>query len=83
MTSVMRAAVAVVIAIVFAGLADAPAWAQSAPPQTPSPTGAKVYFINLKDGQDVISPFLVHLAWPAWVSLRPASKNPIPDIIIS
>lgn len=59
MTSVMRAAVPAVIAIVFAGLVGGPAWAQSAPPQTPSPSGAKVYFINLKDGQDVTSPFLV------------------------
>jgi hypothetical protein len=27
--------------------------------QTPSPAGAKVYFINLKDGAEVSSPFLV------------------------
>lgn len=27
--------------------------------ETPSPAGAKVYFINLKDGQTVTSPFLV------------------------
>jgi hypothetical protein len=27
--------------------------------QTPSPAGAKVYFINLKDGDTVSSPFLV------------------------
>ncbi len=27
--------------------------------QTPSPEGAKVYFINLKDGDTVTSPFLV------------------------
>jgi Domain of unknown function (DUF4399) len=27
--------------------------------QTPSPPGAKVYFINLKDGAEVDSPFLV------------------------
>ena len=27
--------------------------------ETPSPAGAKVYFINLKDGQAVASPFLV------------------------
>jgi len=27
--------------------------------QTPSPAGAKVYFINLKDGDTVASPFLV------------------------
>ena len=36
-----------------------PAWTQSAPAQTPSPNGAKVYFINLKDGQVVTSPFLI------------------------
>ena len=33
--------------------------AQSTPGQTPSPSGARVYFINLKDGQEVTSPFLV------------------------
>jgi Domain of unknown function (DUF4399) len=27
--------------------------------QTPSPAGAKVYFINLKDGAEVSSPFLI------------------------
>jgi len=27
--------------------------------ETPSPPGAKVYFINLKDGQTVTSPFLI------------------------
>ena len=27
--------------------------------QTPSPAGAKVYFINVKDGDTVSSPFLV------------------------
>src|SRR3979490_3640911 len=27
--------------------------------QTPSPAGAKIYFINLKDGDTVSSPFLV------------------------
>ena len=36
-----------------------PAWPQSAPAQTASPNGAKVYFINLKDGREVSSPFLV------------------------
>jgi hypothetical protein len=29
------------------------------PGQTPSPGGAKLYFINLKDGQEVTSPFLM------------------------
>jgi len=38
----------------FAGVSLTPASAQ-----TPSPAGAKVYFINLKDGQKVKSPFLV------------------------
>jgi hypothetical protein len=53
--NVMRAALALFVAI--AGLAAAPAWTQ--PALTPSPSGAKVYFINLKDGQEVTSPFLV------------------------
>jgi hypothetical protein len=43
----------------FAGLPAAPARTQSAPAQTVSPSGAKVYFINLKDGQEVASPVLV------------------------
>jgi hypothetical protein len=59
MTNVMRAVFAVFVAGIFAGLAATPVRAQSAPAQTPSPSGAKVYFINLKDGQDVTSPFLV------------------------
>src|SRR5215470_8018307 len=59
MTNIMRTVLAVLFAGIFAGVAAAPAWAQSAPAQTPSPTGAKVYFINLKDGQEVTSPFLV------------------------
>jgi hypothetical protein len=37
----------------------APAQAQTPPGQTPSPGGAKLYFINLKDGQEVTRPFLV------------------------
>jgi hypothetical protein len=59
MTNVMRTVFAVFVAGIFAGLAAVPAWTQSAPAQTPSPSGAKVYFINLKDGQDVTSSFLV------------------------
>ena len=51
MTNVMRAAF---------GLTAVPPWTQSAPAQT-SPSGAKVYFVNLKDGQDVTTPFLVKL----------------------
>ena len=59
MTNVMRTLFSVFVASIFAGLAAMPAWTQSAPAQTPSPNGAKVYFINLKDGQEVTSPFLV------------------------
>jgi hypothetical protein len=59
MTNVMRTAFAVFVAGIFAGLPTVPAWTQSAPAQTPSPSGAKVYFINLKDGQEVTSSFLV------------------------
>ncbi len=43
---------------VFA-LAVVCAFASSAAAQTASPAGAKVYFINLKDGARVKSPFLV------------------------
>jgi hypothetical protein len=59
MSNVMRAVIAVCLAGIFAGLAIVPARTQSAPAGTPSPNGAKVYFINLKDGQEVTSPFLV------------------------
>ena len=38
--------------------------------QTPSPPGAKVYFINLKDGAEVDSPFLVQF-FLAWASHLP------------
>jgi Domain of unknown function (DUF4399) len=48
----MRAGLALFAAFVVAGLTFASA-------ETPSPAGAKVYFINLKNGQDVTSPFLV------------------------
>jgi hypothetical protein len=47
------------VAGIFAGVAAVPAWTQSAPAQTPPPNGAKVHFISLKDGQEVISLFLV------------------------
>ncbi len=43
---------ALVVALAVAALTPASA-------QTPSPEGAKVYFINLKDGAEVDSPFLV------------------------
>jgi hypothetical protein len=56
---VMRAASGLFFGAIFIGLAAVPAWTQSAPALTPSPTEAKVYFINLKDGQEVTNPFLV------------------------
>jgi hypothetical protein len=43
--------------VVLAALAVAAV--NSASAQTPSPAGAKVYIINLKDGAEVTSPFLV------------------------
>lgn len=52
MITSLRAAFA--LFAVFAAASVAPAAAQ-----TPSPEGAKVYFINLKDGAEVDSPFLV------------------------
>jgi Domain of unknown function (DUF4399) len=51
MTAV-RTTLALLAAFALAGLTNASA-------QTPSAPGAKVYFINLKDGQDVTSLFLV------------------------
>jgi len=52
MMTALRAAFTMLAAFVVAGLTFASA-------ETPSPAGAKVYFINLKSGQDVTSPFLV------------------------
>ena len=48
----IRIGLALLAAFTVASLAPAAA-------QTPSPAGAKVYFINLKDGDEVTSPFLV------------------------
>jgi hypothetical protein len=53
MTNVMCAVFALFVASILAGLATVPAWTQSAPAETPSPSGAKLYFINLKDRQEV------------------------------
>jgi hypothetical protein len=52
MITSLRAAFALLAVFVAASFAPAAA-------QTPSPEGAKVYFINLKDGAEVDSPFLV------------------------
>ena len=52
MITSLRAALALLAVVVAANLAPAAA-------QTPSPEGAKVYFVNLKDGAEVDSPFLV------------------------
>jgi hypothetical protein len=52
MITSLRAAFALLAVFVVASSAPAVA-------QTPSPEGAKVYFINLKDGAEVDSPFLV------------------------
>ncbi len=47
-------------ALAFALASSVAALAQDAAPAgTPSPAGAKAYFINVKDGQHVKSPFLV------------------------
>jgi Domain of unknown function (DUF4399) len=43
--------------VALAVFALASVWPAAA--QTPSPAGARVYFINLKDGAEVTSPFLV------------------------
>jgi hypothetical protein len=52
MMALSRTALVLIGAIAIIG-------ATSASAQTPSPPGAKVYFINLKDGAQVKSPFLV------------------------
>lgn len=52
MGTLIRGSVALIALLVFSGLTQAVA-------QTKSPAGAMVYFINLKDGQEVHSPFLV------------------------
>ena len=52
MITSLRAAFALLAVFVVASFAPAAA-------QTPSPEGARVYFINLKDGAEVDSPFLV------------------------
>jgi hypothetical protein len=66
MRTAAPATIALLAACTIAGLTSAPAQTppapaapQSTPAQTPSPSGAKVYFINLKDGHEVTSPFLV------------------------
>lgn len=52
MITSLRAAFALLAVFAVASVGPAAA-------QTPSPEGAKVYFINLKDGAEVDSPFLV------------------------
>ena len=52
MHKLMLSTLALVAAFAVAALSGALA-------ETPSPPGAKVYFINLKDGQTVTSPFLI------------------------
>ena len=47
------------------------AGATCASAQTPSPPGAKVYFINLKDGAELDSPFWCSSAFLAWASHLP------------
>jgi hypothetical protein len=51
-STVTYSTLALLAALALAGLSPALA-------ETPSPPGAKVYFINLKDGETVTSPFLV------------------------
>jgi hypothetical protein len=51
--------------------------------QTPAPTGASVYFINLKNHATVTSTFKVQLDSPEWALRPPASRRRRPGIIIS
>lgn len=52
MSRLQKTALAAIAALAAVGMAPASA-------QTPSPVGAKVYFINLKDGAKMKIPFLV------------------------
>jgi hypothetical protein len=52
MTTLLRTTLALFVVFAFASFTPVSA-------QTPSPPGAKVYFINLTDGAKVKSPFLV------------------------
>ncbi len=52
MITSIRVGLALLAMFATAGMTEATA-------QTPSPAGAKVYIINLKDGAEVTSPFLV------------------------
>jgi hypothetical protein len=52
MVTLTRTTLALIAALAVAGFSAASA-------QTPSPAGAKVYIINLNDGAEVTSPFLV------------------------
>jgi hypothetical protein len=52
MITSIRVGLAMLAVFAVAGMTPAAA-------QTPSPAGAKVYFINLRDGAEVTSPFLV------------------------
>jgi hypothetical protein len=56
MIAMLRTTLALLAAFTVAGLTMASA-------QTPSPAGAKVYIINLKDGARVKSPFLVQFGF--------------------
>jgi len=60
----LRTTLALLAIFVVAGFVPAAA-------QTPSPAGAKVYFINLKDGDAVNSPFLVQF-WLSGMGVAPA-----------
>jgi hypothetical protein len=52
MTALLRTGLLLLLALAAIGISPAAA-------QTASPAGAKVYIINLKDGAEVTSPFLV------------------------
>ncbi len=66
MNNVLKTAAVLVAALTFAALAPAQA-------QTP-PAGARVYFINLKDGAVVTSPFLVQFGL-AGMGVAPAGVD--------
>lgn len=73
MIAMLRTTLVLLSAFAIAGLTGASA-------QTPSPTSAKVYFINLKDGAKVKSSFLQFDL--TGMGVVPASRSRTPGIII-
>lgn len=83
MTSIRRLGLAAALALPALAAAPllpgatAPALAQQ-DGRAPSPAGARVYFINLKDGDTVSSPFLIQFG-VSGMGVSPADQQPTPQ----